>query len=135
MRNLQEQVKKAFCYQKLFWPFIFWIFCSSDLKNFANSWPSTSHFKNFSLSLEQFFLIVDQNNFGNKIPLFHIATFFITFFRVQLAVQHNQLFPDLIKQEETLLIKQAMHYLLKKLDWNLRYFFFSILFMMWIKTM
>jgi len=36
MRNLQEQVKKAFCYQKLFWPFTVWINCSSDLKNFAN---------------------------------------------------------------------------------------------------
>ena len=32
MRNLQEQVKKAFCYQKLFWPFTVWINCSSDLK-------------------------------------------------------------------------------------------------------
>ena len=28
MRNLQEQVKKAFCYQKLFWPFTVWINCS-----------------------------------------------------------------------------------------------------------
>ena len=32
-RNLQEQVKKAFCYQKLFWPFTIWINCSSDLKD------------------------------------------------------------------------------------------------------
>ena len=32
MRNLQEQVKKAFCYQKLSWPFTVWINCSSDLK-------------------------------------------------------------------------------------------------------
>ena len=30
MRNLQEQVKKAFCYQKLFWSFKVWINCSSD---------------------------------------------------------------------------------------------------------
>ena len=36
MRNLQEQVKRAFCYQKLFWPFTVWINCSRDLKNFAN---------------------------------------------------------------------------------------------------
>ena len=43
MRNLQEQVKKAFCYQKLFWPFTVWINCSSDLKNFANS-RSLEHF-------------------------------------------------------------------------------------------
>ena len=39
MRNLQEQVKKAFCYQKLSWPFTVWINCSSDLKKFANSRP------------------------------------------------------------------------------------------------
>ena len=46
--NLQEQVKKAFCYQELFWPFTVWIHCSSDLKNFENSWPSASNFKSFS---------------------------------------------------------------------------------------
>ena len=44
MRNLQGQVKKAFCYQKLFWPFIVWISCSNDLKQFANSWPSAFDF-------------------------------------------------------------------------------------------
>ena len=37
LRNLQEQVKKAFCYQKLFWPFAVWINCSSDLKKLSNS--------------------------------------------------------------------------------------------------
>ena len=42
--------------------------CSSDLKIFANSRPSASNFKSFSRSLEHFFLIVGQNNFGNKIP-------------------------------------------------------------------
>ena len=68
LRNLQEQVRKAFCYQKLFWPFTVWINCSSDLKNFANSRPSASNLKSFSLSLDQFFLTVGQNNFGNKIP-------------------------------------------------------------------
>ena len=45
MRNLQVQVKKAFCYQKLFWPFTVWINCSSDLKKISNSRPSTSNFK------------------------------------------------------------------------------------------
>ena len=55
LRNLQGQVKKAFCYQKLFWPFTVWINCSSDLKNFANSQPSASNFKSCSLSLEHFF--------------------------------------------------------------------------------
>ena len=68
MRNLQEQVKKAFHYQELFWPLTVSINCSSDLKNFANFWPSASNFKSFSRSLEQFFLKVCQNNFVYKIP-------------------------------------------------------------------
>ena len=78
-RYLQEQVKKVFCYQKLSWPFTVWTNCSSDLKNFANSWPSAWNFKSFSPSLEQFLLKRSQNNFGNKIPylmaLLHLATF------------------------------------------------------------
>ena len=45
-RNLQEQVKKAFCYQKLFWPFTLQINFSSDLKDFKNSWPSVKKFLN-----------------------------------------------------------------------------------------
>jgi hypothetical protein len=73
MRNLQEQVKKAFCYQKLFWPFTVWINCSSDLKNFANYGPSALNFKSFNWSLEQFFLTVGQNNFGIKIPFCSIT--------------------------------------------------------------
>ena len=44
----------------------------SDLKNFANSLPSASNFKSFSRSLEQFFLTVGQNNFGNKIPFLKV---------------------------------------------------------------
>ena len=66
MRNLHQQVKKAFCYQKLFWPSTVWINCSCDLKLFSNSRPSASNFKSSSRSLEQFFLTVGQNNFGNK---------------------------------------------------------------------
>ena len=42
---------------------------SSDLKMFANFWPSALNFKSFSQLLEQFFLTVGQNNFGNKIPI------------------------------------------------------------------
>ena len=101
MRNHQKQVKKAFCYQKLFWPFTVWINCSSDLKTFANSWPSASNFKSSSQSLEHFFLVVvqnkiqfpvgfyipivffnlnyncsGQNNFGNKIPFMNSMNFF-----------------------------------------------------------
>ena len=68
MKNLQEQVKKAFCYQELFWTFTVWINCFGDLKNFANFGPSASNFKSFSWSLEHFFLTVGQNIFENKIP-------------------------------------------------------------------
>ena len=80
LRSLQEQVKKAFCYQKLFWPFTVWINCSTDLKNFASSRPLASNFKSFSRSLEQFFLTVGQNNFGNKIPFFliHSQSLYLT---------------------------------------------------------
>ena len=78
MRNLQEQVKKAFCYQKLFWHFTVWINCFNDLKIFANSQPSASNFKSFTRSLEQFLLTEDQNNFGNKIPWL-LSKFFLDF--------------------------------------------------------
>jgi hypothetical protein len=75
MRNLQKQVKKAFCYQILFCPFTVCINYSSDLKIFANFRPSALNFKSFFSSLEQFFLMVGQNNFGNKIPLQPILCF------------------------------------------------------------
>ena len=91
LRNLQEQVKKAFCYQRLFWPFTVWINCSSDLEIFANSRPSASNFKSFSRSLEQFFLTVGQNNFGNKIP-YHIAMHCVTL----MILQENELPQPLI---------------------------------------
>ena len=46
-----------------------------DLKNFANSRPSASNLNIFSRSLEQFFITVGQNNFGNKIvPCFDEKT-------------------------------------------------------------
>ena len=53
--------------------------CSSDLKNFANSWPLAS---NFSRSVEQFHLTVGQNNFGNKIP------FINSMYHVFLSLQY-----------------------------------------------
>ena len=72
LRNLQEQVKKAFCYQKLFWPFTVQTNCFSDHKIFAHS---ASNFKSFSRSLEHFFLTVDQNNSGNKIPIVQLRDY------------------------------------------------------------
>ena len=35
LRNLQEQVKTAFCYKKLFWPFTVWINCSQNVCKFS----------------------------------------------------------------------------------------------------
>ena len=58
LRNLQEQVKKAFRDPILFRPFTVWTNCFSNLTKFSR-W------------LKQFFLTVSQNNFGNKIPLLH----------------------------------------------------------------
>ena len=52
--NLREQIRKAFCYQKVVWPFTVWKNCSNDLEFLANSWPSDSNFKSFSRSMEHF---------------------------------------------------------------------------------
>ena len=67
-----ETSLKSILFQKLFWHFTVWINCSSDLKFLATSRPSASNFKRFSRLLKQFFLTVDQNNFGNKIPPFRV---------------------------------------------------------------
>ena len=89
-RNHQKQVKKAFCYKKLFWPCTVWIKCSSDLKIFANSRPSASNFKSFSRSIEQFFLTVGQNNFGNKIPfLFFFCTYRVILLSLKFLEEQN----------------------------------------------
>ena len=69
VRNLQEQVKRSFFYQKLFWPFTVWINCSCDLKNFADSGPSASNFKKKFLITRTFFLTLGQNNFDYKMPI------------------------------------------------------------------
>ena len=57
----------------MFWPFTVWINCSSALKIFANSRLSASNLQNYSQPLEPFFFTVCQNNFCNKIPLFHYS--------------------------------------------------------------
>ena len=115
MRNLHEQVKKAFCYQKLFWPFTVWINRSSDLKNFANSLPSASNFKSFSRSPEQPFLTVGQNNFGNKIPDSFFWIFFIFCFADGLREKEKkELFP-VVKQVS---IMKDNTYQLQRHIWN-----------------
>ena len=57
---------------KLFWPTVRKN-CSSDQENFLKFEADGQEFANYLRSLEQFFLTVSQNNFGNKIPfLFNI---------------------------------------------------------------
>ena len=74
IRNLRNKLKKPFCYQKLFRPFTVCLNCSSDLKNFANSWPSISKFKSFCRPLEHFFsqwvriILVEKYHFHLKYP-------------------------------------------------------------------
>ena len=53
----------------MFWSFSIWINCFSDLKIFANSWPSASNFQKFFSITRAIFLTLGQNNFGNKIPI------------------------------------------------------------------
>ena len=75
MRSLKEQVKKHYvskivltfhCLNKLF----------SWSQNFCSCLAFSLEFQNFSRSLEQFFLTVGQNNFGNKIPFPHLLNSF-----------------------------------------------------------
>ena len=119
MRNLQEQVKKAFCYQKLFWPFTVWINYFSDLKIFANFQPSASNFKNFSPSLEHFFLTQGQNNFGNKIPILstNIRFWFIfTYYFSYINKRKCRQFQSILKRTLFLTfrkLKKQGHYVTK----------------------
>ena len=56
LRNLQEQVKKVFCFKNCTdLSLLEYMNCSSDPKHFANSRPSASNFK--QISLHQFFLM------------------------------------------------------------------------------
>ena len=94
MRNHKKKVKKAFCYQKLFWPFTVWINCSSDLK-VLKILGFSSNFKKKSQSLEQSFLTVGQNNFGNKIPFLTLSACFEIpiFFPIWILIVINEELP------------------------------------------
>ena len=89
MRNLQEQVKKHSVTKNCSALSMFEKKSSSDLKLFENSPPSASDLKSFSRSLEQFFLTVGQNNYGNKIPLYFL---FCQGFRLSRNYQFNKKF-------------------------------------------
>ena len=64
LRNLQEQVKKAFYYQKLFWPFT----APFDREKLLKIESEGQEFVKFLRSLEQFFLTLAQTNFDDEIP-------------------------------------------------------------------
>ena len=86
MRNLQEQVKKAFCYQKNSDISLFELNCSSDLKVFQT--PNFSRkFQKFFLITRIFFLTLGQHNFGNKIP----NNFFLWLFSIHICIYGNKL--------------------------------------------
>ena len=53
--------------------------CSTDLKR-------------FSRSLEQFFLTVGQNNFGNKLPFLNLYSYFLKFHSYFHAPTFHELF-------------------------------------------
>ena len=78
LRNLQEHVKKTFCYQKFIWPFIFPTNCSTDLffLQILGLQPRISK-KKKNWSLEHFFFFfLGQKNFGNKIPFVEFCRIF-----------------------------------------------------------
>ena len=70
LRNLQKQVKKTFCWQILFWPFIVWINCSKLSQKFRK-------FSAFSLEFQEFFSIT-RTILITKYHFFHVF-FFILF--------------------------------------------------------
>jgi hypothetical protein len=98
MRNLQEQVKKAFCYQQLFWPFTVWINYSSDLKKFANS--------DFSLEFEKFFLITRT--------IFSHRTILVTKYQCIICFSHPKLIRCRKKNFYILLNAHCMTYFFLK---------------------
>ena len=77
IRDLQEQVKKAFSYfglKKLIWTFTVWINCSRDLKKFTNSRPSAWNFKSFSSIIKNIFSHSRSEQFWWKNTIFKLHT-------------------------------------------------------------
>ena len=71
------------------------------ISNFrANFRPSASNFKSFSRSLEQFFLTVGQNNFGNKILFFQLSRN-LTCYCLVIVCQFTWIYPTCSTYELT----------------------------------
>ena len=67
MRNLQEQVKKTFCYQKLFWPFTVQTNCSKWSQNFCKLLASSLKFEDLAAEPSAIFT--------KKVKLFQVVFF------------------------------------------------------------
>ena len=67
-------------------------------------------FKSFSRSLEQFFLTVGQNNFGNKIPIFYydfywsFLSFLFVSVRLQRAIKDQRDYPLTSRRNKVALV-------------------------------
>ena len=114
LQGLQEQVEKTFCYQKLFWPFTIWINFSSDLKNLEILGLQPRISKVFFRSLEQFFLTVGQNNFGNKIPIQS----------PEIHLKLNCLSPFICKTRSSFYENKVLHQL-RKVSWKYLVFIYE----------
>ena len=98
------------------------------IKNFANSQPSASNFTSFSRSLEQFFLSVGQNNFGNKIPVLLLSDILgnvIKFIFISLELTSLTWTYDNKKKQY---VEAFLWDLLLKNSWNGRITFKNVIF-------
>ena len=96
LRNLQEQIKKSFLFQKLAWPDLL-LFEWIVLNFFAKAWPSASNFKSFFRSLKQFFLTVRRSEYFWKqnTIIFLLDSFYWTKISHIRKLCHSELsFPD-----------------------------------------
>ena len=73
-RNLQDHVKKVFCFKNCFY---IWINCPGDLKNLANSRPSASNSKKFFSFTRTIFSPSRSEPFWKQNLLSKIGTYFV----------------------------------------------------------
>ena len=101
MRNLQEQVKKSFCYQKLFWPFTVWI-------NFSNVWCNKNRTKHSSVLLLPLVRFLLHQTLSNKLFIR------LSLKNVRVAVRELESFSA--TWMEALLIQSSAFLIMKSVD-------------------
>ena len=84
--------------------FVLTFHCLNKLFYWSQRFCKFSAFKTFSWSLEQFFLTVGQNNFGNKIPYLE---FFLTSLGIGTPIRGLSDFKRNLKQEGKILQDQS----------------------------